>query len=228
MEQTTIQRLMSAIRENTSSHKYIPKLPPRIEGINKEDLQAVLMELYHDVVVDRGCEFHEIAGTEVAENIVAAAEWMTGPKLKTSLLLQGTLGSGKSSLMNALYSLYRYEISSSIYKCTALMVYDQFKAKLDKQASYYDEFKKADYLFLDDLGTESAKCKDYGVDYTPLPELLYERYEKQRVTIISTNLSDDRLVAWYGKRVFDRFQEMCDKVVFLGDSYRALIGKPAK
>ena len=220
MEQTAIQLLMSAIRENTSSPKYIPKLPPRIEGINKKDLQAILTELYRDVVVNRGCEFQEIAGTEVAENIAAVAKWMTGPKLKTSLLLQGTLGSGKTSLMNALCSLYRYCISNGIYKCTALMVYDQFKAKLDRQSSYYDEFKKADYLFLDDLGTESAKCKDYGVDYTPLPELLYERYEKQRVTIISTNLSDDRLLAWYGKRVVDRFQEMCDKVVFLGDSYR--------
>lgn len=226
MEPTAIQHLMSAIRQNTSGTKYIPKLPPKLKGNDKEVIQALLMELYQDVVEDRGCEFREIAGTEVAGNIAAAADWMTGPKLKTSLLLQGTLGSGKSSLMNALYSLYRYGCGGGIYKCTALMVYDQFKAKLDKQPSYYDEFKKADYLFLDDLGTEPAKCKDYGVDYTPLPELIYERYEKQRVTIISTNLSDDRIVAWYGKRVLDRFEEMCERIVFLGDSYREQVGKP--
>ena len=177
MEPTAIQHLTSAIRQNTSGTKHIPKLPPKLIGKDKDVIEAVLMELYKDVVEDRGCKFREIAGTEVAENIAAAAEWMTGPKLKTTLLLQGTLGSGKSSLMNALCSLYRYG-ASGIYKCTALMVYDQFKAKLDKQPSYYDEFKKADYLFLDDLGTEPAKCKDYGVDYTPLPELIYERYEK--------------------------------------------------
>ena len=227
MEPTAIQHLMSAIRQNTSGTKHIPKLPPKLIGKDKDVIQAVLMELYQDVVEDRGCKFREIAGTEVAENIAAAAEWMTGPRLKSSLLLQGTLGSGKSSLMNALCSLYRFG-ASGIYKCTALMVYDQFKAKLDKQPSYYDEFKKADYLFLDDLGTEPAKCKDYGVDYTPLPELIYERYEKQRVTIISTNLSDDRIAAWYGKRVLDRFEEMCERIVFLGDSYREQIGKPAE
>ena len=66
------------------------------------------------------------------------------------------------------------------------------------------------------------------MDYTPLPDLIYERYEKQRVTIISTNLSDDRIVAWYGKRVLDRFEEMCERIVFLGDSYREQIGKPAE
>ena len=149
MEPTAIQHLMSAIRQNTSGTKHIPKLPPKLIGKDKDVIQAVLMELYKDVVEDRGGRFREIAGTEVAENIAAAAEWMTGPKLKTTLLLQGTLGSGKSSLMNALCSLYRYG-ASGIYKCTALMVYDQFKAKLDKQPSYYDEFKKADYLFLDE------------------------------------------------------------------------------
>ena len=108
MEPTAIQHLMSAIRQNTSGTKHIPKLPPKLIGKDKDVIQAVLMELYQDVVEDRGCKFREIAGTEVAENIAAAAEWMTGPKLKTTLLLQGTLGSGKSSLMNALCSLYRY------------------------------------------------------------------------------------------------------------------------
>ena len=84
------------------------------------------------------------------------------------------------------------------------MINDNYQSKLDKERSFYDEFKKADYLFLDDLGTEPDKFKDYGVDYTPIPELIYERYEKQRVTVISTNLSDSMLMSRYGKRVIDR------------------------
>lgn len=100
------------------------------------------------------------------------------------------------------------------------MINDNYQSKLDKERSFYDEFKKADYLFLDDLGTEPDKFKDYGVDYTPIPELLYERYEKQRVTVISTNLPDSKLLSRYGKRIIDRFDEMCQKLLFLAPSYR--------
>ena len=145
---------------------------------------------------------------------------MTGPRLTTSLLLQGTPGSGKTSLMNALYLLYRYYYSNSTYRCTAKMINDNYQSKLDKERSYYEEFKKADYLFIDDLGTEPDKFKDFGVDYTPIPELLYERYEKQKVTVISTNLPDSKLAARYGKRIMDRFEEMCQKILFLAPSYR--------
>jgi DNA replication protein DnaC len=128
--------------------------------------------------------------------------------------------------MNALYSLYRYYYGSSTYRCTAKMINDNYQSKLDKERSFYDEFKKADYLFIDDLGTEPDKFKDYGVDYTPIPELLYERYEKQRVTVISTNLPDSKLTARYGKRIMDRFTEMCQKLLFLAPSYREQPGKP--
>ena len=44
MEPTAIQHLMSAIRQNTSGTKHIPKLPPKLIGKDKEVIQAVLME----------------------------------------------------------------------------------------------------------------------------------------------------------------------------------------
>jgi DNA replication protein DnaC len=191
-----------------------------MEGIESQDLEELLTELYRGVVEDRGNEFRETNNTEMGKNITAVAEWMTGPRLTTSLLLQGTPGSGKTSLMNALYLLYRYYYSNSTYRCTAKMINDNYQSKLDKERSYYEEFKKADYLFIDDLGTEPDKFKDFGVDYTPIPELLYERYEKQKVTVISTNLPDSKLAARYGKRIMDRFEEMCQKILFLAPSYR--------
>lgn len=168
----------------------------------------------------------EITDAEMAKNIAAVAGWMTGSRLTTSLLLQGTPGSGKTSLMNALYSLYHYYYSNSTYRCTAKMINDNYQSKLDKERSFYDEFKKADYLFVDDLGTEPDKFKDYGVDYTPIPELLYERYERQRVTVISTNLPDSKLMARYGRRIMDRFEEMCQRILFLAPTYRGQVGKP--
>ena len=220
MEQQLIQHLKSEILKTSLNPKKVIKLPAKMEGIESQDLEELLTELYRGVVEDRGNEFRETNNTEMGKNITAVAEWMTGPRLTTSLLLQGTPGSGKTSLMNALYLLYRYYYSNSTYRCTAKMINDNYQSKLDKERSYYEEFKKADYLFIDNLGTEPDKFKDFGVDYTPIPELLYERYEKQKVTVISTNLPDSKLAARYGKRIMDRFEEMCQKILFLAPSYR--------
>ena len=220
MEQQLILRLKSEMLKTSFSPKRITKLPEKLDGLSTEELTEILAALYQGVVEDRGNVFRDINETEMAKNIAAVAKWMTGSRLNTSLLLQGTPGSGKTSLMNALYSLYHYYYGGSTYKCTAKMINDNYQSKLDKERSFYDEFKKADYLFLDDLGTEPDKFKDYGVDYTPIPELIYERYEKLRVTVISTNLSDSMLMSRYGKRVIDRFDEMCQKIVFLAPSYR--------
>ena len=180
MEHQLIHHLKSEMLKTSVNPNKVLKLPAKMEGIGTQDLEELLTELYQGVVKDRGNEFREITDTEMAKNIAAVAEWMTGSRLTTSLLFQGTPGSGKTSLMNALYSLYRYYYGNSSYRCTAKMINDNYLSKLDKERSFYDEFKKADYLFVDDLGTEPDKFKDYGVDYTPIPELLYERYERQR------------------------------------------------
>ena len=219
MENTEILRLSSEILEISEKPNVPLKLPPIIEGMNKEGIQILLTDLYRKVVVNRGNVFESIAGKEMAENIEQTAQWMLGPWVKTSLLLQGTVGSGKTSLMDALYNLY-HKSFSRIYKCDALFVFKQYKAMLNKEPSMYEELKKANYLFLNDLGIEPAQCRDYSEDYTPVPELIYDRYERQRQTVISTNLSDQQLVERYGKRILDRFKEMCEKIVFTGPSYR--------
>ena len=58
MEPTAIQHLMSAIRQNTSGTKHIPKLPPKLIGKDKDVIEAVLMELYKDVVENLTDSFH--------------------------------------------------------------------------------------------------------------------------------------------------------------------------
>ena len=230
MNGISIPHLLSVIRPNSESpseQDRRPKLPDQIKGIGKEDLQILLTELYRGEVEDRGNTFIDIVGTELAENIETAAKWMMGSKVKSCLLLRGTLGSGKTTMLEALYSLY-HRFCRNVWKCKALDVYEQYQAKIDKAGSCYDELKKADFLFLVDLGIESAQFRNYGIDHAPLPELIYYRYDKQLPTVISTNLSENLLVNRYGGRVQDRFLEMCTIVRFRADSYREIIGKPAE
>ena len=85
----------------------VAKLPTQIEGIEKETLEEVLTQIYRKAVESRGIEFQDITDTEVGAKIQKAAEWMMGNPVRSGLLFQGTIGSGKTTLMYAMYGLYK-------------------------------------------------------------------------------------------------------------------------
>ena len=45
--------------------------------------------------------------------------------------------------------------------------------------SRYEEFLRAKYLFLDELGAEPERCQSYGTDYTPVQNLISYRYDRK-------------------------------------------------
>ena len=128
-------------------------------------------------------------------------------------------GSGKTTLMYAMYGLYKQFASPVIYT-TAYDLHTQFKHQLEKEASRYEEFLRAKYLFLDELGSEPERCQSYGTDYTPVQNLISYRYDRKLPTIVTTNLADDKILDRYGPRMMDRINEMFSILRFKGDSYR--------
>ncbi len=73
---------------------------------------------------------------------------MMGSPVSSGLLFQRTTGSGKTTLMYAMYGLYKQFASPVIY-ITAFDLHTHFKHQLEKEASRYEEFLRAKYLFLD-------------------------------------------------------------------------------
>ena len=59
MEQQLIQHLKSEILKTSLNPKKVIKLPAKMEGIESQDLEELLTELYRGVVEDRGNEFRE-------------------------------------------------------------------------------------------------------------------------------------------------------------------------
>ena len=161
-----ISRIVSALVTNSTlptRNDLVAKLPAQIEGIEKEALN----QIYRKAVESRSIEFKDITGTEVGAKIQKVAEWMMGNPVRSGLLFQGTIGSGKTTLMYAMYGLYKQFASPVIYT-TAYELHSQFKHQLEKEVSRYEEFLKAKYLFLDELGSEPERCQSYGTDYTPV------------------------------------------------------------
>ena len=219
--QKTSQIVLALVKNSLlpTRNDLVAKLPAQIEGIERETLEEVLSQIYRKAVESRGIEFQDITDTEVGAKIQKAADWMMGSPVRSGLLFQGTIGSGKTTLMYAMYGLYKQFASPVIYT-TAYDLHTQFKHQLEKEASRYEEFLRAKYLFLDELGSEPERCQSYGTEYTPVQNLISYRYDRKLPTIVTTNIADDKILDRYGPRMMDRINEMFSILRFKGDSYR--------
>lgn len=89
-------------------------------------------------------------------------------------------------------------------------------AESESQAIYALTYP--DLLILDEVGVQ------FGSDFerNTLFDVLNERYEKRKPTILLSNLPKDELVGFLGERVFDRMREDGGQFIpFDWDSYRA-------
>jgi DNA replication protein DnaC len=150
------------------------------------------------------------------------AKWLTGD-YKVGLLLYGSIGSGKSTMARAICSLIGILFNSAIsaerkgvYRLSAL---ELAKSVADDPA-YFNKLKNQELMFIDDIGTEPANVKSWGNEFSPVVELLYARYDRQLFTIATSNLGEQEFEERYGMRIYDRIQEMFERVHYQNKSYR--------
>lgn len=217
-----INQLLSAIKANLSApikSDAIPKIPVSFQSLAEDDLVNALTLSYRQMVEQRGNHYEDITGTEISRKIRGAVAWMKAPSRRSCLLLQGVAGTGKTTLMWAIYSMFSLTNTAMLYT-SAQKLFDYFTLLVSGTSVLFNEYKTERRLFIDDLGAEPARCLYYGVEYLPIQEVLTYRYERQLPTIITTNLSDSMLRERYGERISDRFAEMCTILRFSGKSYR--------
>ena len=177
-----------------------------------EDIPALIEECYKFQVDYRRGIY--LAG-EVKTMIEQAARWLVEDR-KVGLMLYGEVGSGKSTLAAAIRQMLIVTFGQRIEKVTALEL--SMAAKDDREA--FSNYLNCKMLLIDDMGEEPTMVKSYGNEISPFVETIYSRYDKQRFTIITTNLLDDEIKEIYGVRVADRFNEMFDRIYFDNKSYR--------
>ena len=177
-----------------------------------EDIPAMLEECYKFQVNYRRQEY---SASEVRLMIESAAKWLIEDR-KIGLMLYGKVGSGKSTLAAAIRQMLIVTFGQRIEKVTALEL--SRAAKDDREA--FSNLMNCKMLLIDDMGEEPTMVKSYGNEISPFVETIYSRYDKQRFTIITTNLLDDEIKEIYGVRVADRFNEMFDRIYFDNKSFR--------
>lgn len=161
-------------------------------------------------------------------NIAKVAGHLVNPK-KFGLMLAGTCGNGKTTLMNAIQSATSWlsrnklfgkdEFGDDIKMCITIVPAKDIIARC-KDFHDMESLKKTPYLGIDDMGTEPIEVMDYGNICNPVIDLIDYRYNRQLTTFVTTNKTPNELRDRYGVRIADRFREMIEQVVFEDGSYR--------
>jgi DNA replication protein DnaC len=131
-------------------------------------------------------------------------------KAKKGLILFGDVGVGKT--MDLVYIFRRIcehtqKIPISYY----------FMPELFKRLHQGEEIKLKEFVMLDDWGREYAE----PFALSQFESLIEKIYSKEKVSIITTNLTKEQFINRDGwRRIVDRVREMCSILEIPGDSMR--------
>ncbi|AAF26604.1 DnaC-like helicase loader [Streptococcus phage 7201] len=113
-----------------------------------------------------------------------------------NIVLIGNTGVGKSHLAySALKALSDHTKKMGVF-INVVDLLAKIKEDFNLEAEYIRRISEAEWLVLDDLGTEKVTEWSSGI--------LYSILNKRTKTIITTNLSPQDILGTYGKRVYSR------------------------
>ena len=218
-DKDSMEYFMHQLRQRTT-----PRQMVRVPGTADQTYQY-LFAAYQAEVQKNGCTFIHDENTK--RTLIDTSRWLATHS-KSSLLLRGNVGVGKTTLLYAIRNVISIRMGENLQVWDARRIAALGKGKDGQQV--LDELAKRPLLGVDDLGCEPLLVKDYGNDVTPLIELLTERYNARRFTIITTNLAIvkkdgrdvDEIEERYGERIADRIREQYNTISYNADqkSYR--------
>lgn len=188
--------------------------------------------LYASYIVEvRARRGNMILDDDTKQHIAAAAEWLADANGKMGLMLTGLYGNGKTTLLLAICNLINWLFNSSLsserksIRVVKAKEIAWMAINKDKREAFEKLFTD-EMLAIDEVGEEPAEIINFGMIFTPMRDLLEERYTRQKLTILATNLvqSDKKqlyqISEHYGERVVDRMREMMKIIPFHNPSYR--------
>lgn len=177
-----------------------------------EEVRILLTAAYRAEVASRNMKYQE--SEEITLAIKKMADALTAKSHKTGIVLCGTCGNGKTTLVRALQNSLVY------LKLRNLTEYGMPIMDAREVAERMKECKTSPLLAIEDMGKEPTTKLDYGNILNPVIEVLEHRYNEQLFTVISTNLTAKEIKEKYGTRIADRFNEMMSVIIFTGKSFR--------
>ncbi len=142
----------------------------------------------------------------------------------SDLLFTGQSGLGKTYLMHAVAHRVTARGFAVEYLSAFKLLEIMRRAYFENNAGMLDALIAVPLLLIDDLGTEPLM---ENITVTQLFNLLNERQNQKRHTVISTNLTIPELKARYTERIASRLldESRCKTLKFIGDDVRPTLKK---
>lgn len=143
------------------------------------------------------------------------AEWLCGNgKPQCGVMLIGSVGTGKTTLMQSLVKYYNWYYKKVIREVLAKTLPKEIR--MNGIESFYKR-----PLFIDDLGKESAITAEFGQRYDTWGDIFSVRYELRSLTFATANYRiDGGFKEMYGEVINDRMKEHFNIIELTGESLR--------
>jgi DNA replication protein DnaC len=186
------------------------RITDKIEAQAKEAEKAKLISIINNSLPKRfkDCTFDNYIG-----NPKLTATLKQSAKNKESIILSGSVGSGKTHLAIAYLREFLISQQSGHFLITYIA---EMIDKIFKDDNNLENVQQCNLLMLDDLGAESVK--EWGLE--KIFDVINYRYMELLPLIITTNLNAKELSAKIGQRSFSRIIEMCQPFEVKGEDYR--------
>jgi DNA replication protein DnaC len=207
------------IDEETATARDCRCRPLRIAAARARSLEGRIPSRYrsisfeHSDVIDMERRFP----TQVRE--VRGFVRDIGPNLDAGrgLWLTGGFGTGKTALaMIVSKAAIDSGRSVAIYSCPRLLGVIRESIDNGGVLDFLDRLTDADLLHIDDLGAEHRTEWVLEQLYT----IINARYQDERSTLITSNLSRDELADQLGERIVSRLEGSCELLPFYGTDAR--------
>lgn len=139
-----------------------------------------------------------------------AAQMMERGEPLASYYLHGPVGTGKTGLAAGYLQHWILTRGKPGRFVTAPRLFAELRATYDgenSELSVLERYSRTPLLVLDDLGSESTRSADWVADR--LYQILGERHDELRPTVITSNLNLDALTERVGERLVWRIVEAC-------------------
>ncbi|MBZ5662693.1 MAG: ATP-binding protein [Acidobacteriia bacterium] len=158
----------------------------------------------------------------LSEKVRFIRNW-TSSDLGVGLYLFGSVGTGKTHLaVAAMRELIKRGLRGRFINARRFILLCQtaFGRRESAEEVVYEILDTADFLILDDFGSEKA------TDYVrqSLLHLVDECYTREIVLVVTSNI-DFEALNQIDERIASRLMEMCDRVKFSEQDYRVRIAK---
>ena len=149
--------------------------------------------------------------------------WMLDTKGK-GLLLMGSCGRGKSVIASGvipvLFRMKGYTLhpvhAQDMNKPTPQQPYLGYGQRPE---TWLDYLQRSNFPIIDELGVE-MQVNDYGEKCEGFNLVINAAERFNRPMFITTNLTEEQILARYGERTLDRLAHLCKTVRFSGESLR--------